>query len=63
LLAAQSEYLLALQTKDALAKGGALEGKRRELWCEAARRRLELWDVPTAEIDRLDAHPASRARR
>jgi Cu(I)/Ag(I) efflux system membrane fusion protein len=52
LLAAQSEYLLALQTKEALAKGGALTENGDSL-VEAARRRLELWDVPTAEIDRL----------
>jgi Cu(I)/Ag(I) efflux system membrane fusion protein len=52
LLAAQNEYLLALQTKEALAKGGALaEGSNSMV--TAARRRLELWDVPASELDRL----------
>lgn len=52
LLAAQSEYLLALQTSETLAKGGALseDGKR---LIAAAQRRLELWDVPPAEMERL----------
>ena len=46
LLAAQSEYLLALETKDALAARGAS-------LADAARRRLELFDVPAAELERL----------
>jgi Cu(I)/Ag(I) efflux system membrane fusion protein len=50
LLSAQNEYILALQTKDALAKTGA-EGS--ENLVQASRRRLELWDVPASEIDRL----------
>ena len=52
LLAAQNEYLLALQTKDALAKGGVLADNSNTM-VAAARRRLELWDVPASEIDRL----------
>ena len=50
LLSAQNEYILALQTKDVLAKTGA-EGS--ENLVQASRRRLELWDVPASEIDRL----------
>jgi membrane fusion protein, copper/silver efflux system len=50
LLSAQSEYLLALQTKETLAKTG---GEGSENLVQAARRRLELWDVPASEIDRL----------
>ena len=52
LLAAQNEYLLALQTKESLAKGGALTESGDSL-VTSARRRLELWDVPASEIDRL----------
>ena len=50
LLSAQNEYLLALQTKDTLAKAG---GENGENLVQAARRRLELWDVPASEIERL----------
>jgi Cu(I)/Ag(I) efflux system membrane fusion protein len=50
LLSAQNEYLLALQTKDTLAKTG---GEGSDSLVQAARRRLELWDVPASEIDRL----------
>jgi Cu(I)/Ag(I) efflux system membrane fusion protein len=52
LLAAQNEYLLALQTKESLAKGGAASENGDSL-VTAARRRLELWDVPASEIARL----------
>ena len=52
LLAAQQEYLLALQTRDAAARaGGGAEAN--DGLVEAARRRLELWDVPEGEIERL----------
>jgi Cu(I)/Ag(I) efflux system membrane fusion protein len=54
LLAAQNEYLLALSSRDALAKAGGLSDNGDTL-VKAARRRLELWDVPAAEIDRLTA--------
>ena len=53
LLAAQEEYLLALRTRGALAKGGAL-GEDGEALVRAARRKLALWDVPDAEIERLE---------
>jgi Cu(I)/Ag(I) efflux system membrane fusion protein len=52
LVAAQSEYLLALSSRDALVKAGAL-AENGETLVASARRRLELWDVPAAEIDRL----------
>ncbi|HEX7500765.1 MAG TPA: efflux RND transporter periplasmic adaptor subunit [Polyangia bacterium] len=52
LLAAQNEYLLALQTKESLAKGGAASENGDSL-VTAARRRLELWGVPASEIARL----------
>ena len=52
LLAAQNEYLLALQTKESLAKSGGLADSGDSL-VTAARRRLELWDVPASEIERL----------
>jgi Cu(I)/Ag(I) efflux system membrane fusion protein len=52
LLTAQNEYLLALQTSEALAKAGGLAENGQSL-VDSARRRLELWDVPSAEIDRL----------
>lgn len=52
LLAAQSEYLLALSSRDSLVKAGGLIDNGDSL-VAAARRRLELWDVPAAEIERL----------
>ena len=52
LLSAQNEYLLALQTRESMAKAGASSGTGETL-VSAARRRLELWDVPGSEIDRL----------
>jgi Cu(I)/Ag(I) efflux system membrane fusion protein len=52
LLAAQNEYLLALQTSEALTKAGGLAENGQSL-VDSARRRLELWDVPSAEIERL----------
>jgi Cu(I)/Ag(I) efflux system membrane fusion protein len=52
LLAAQNEYLLALQTSEVLAKGGGLSEDGQNLMA-SARKRLELWDVPAAAIDRL----------
>jgi Cu(I)/Ag(I) efflux system membrane fusion protein len=52
LLAAQNEYLLALQTRDALAKGGG-PAESGDTLVTAARRRLELWDVTANEIERL----------
>jgi Cu(I)/Ag(I) efflux system membrane fusion protein len=54
LLSAQEEYLLALRTRKTLGgAGGALAGEGDDL-VRAARRKLELWDVPTSEIDRIE---------
>lgn len=53
LLAAQNEYVLALQTRDALDKAGSTDNSGAAL-VEGARRKLELWDVPRAEIQRLE---------
>jgi len=53
LLSTQNEYLLALKTRGALAKGGVLGGSGDDL-VASARRKLELWDVPRSEIDRLE---------
>ncbi|HEY3450675.1 MAG TPA: efflux RND transporter periplasmic adaptor subunit [Myxococcales bacterium] len=52
LLAAQEEYLLALRTRGALAGGGALS-QDGEALVQAARRKLELWDIPGPELDRI----------
>ena len=52
LLAAENEYVLALQTRDALNQAGAADQNGSAL-VDAARRKLELWDVPRSEIDRL----------
>ena len=54
LFAAQSEYLLALSTRRQLAASPALAGNGDDL-VKAARRRLELWDVPEKEIAHLEA--------
>jgi Cu(I)/Ag(I) efflux system membrane fusion protein len=53
LLAAQSEYLLAAKTRDALARAGASDGSGEAL-VAAARRRLELWDVPPRAVEELE---------
>ena len=53
-LAAENEYVLALQTRDALAKAGAMSNNGDEL-VDVSRRKLELWDVPREEIQRLEA--------
>jgi Cu(I)/Ag(I) efflux system membrane fusion protein len=53
LLAAQEEYLLALRTRGALAKGGL--AKDGDTLVESARRKLELWDVPASAIERIAA--------
>ena len=54
LLSAQEEYLLAVRTQAEMAKlgGGARDDGR---FVAAARRRLELWDIPQAEVDKLAA--------
>jgi Cu(I)/Ag(I) efflux system membrane fusion protein len=53
LLATENEYVLALQTRDALARGGAF-GDSGDSLVASARRKLELWDVPAKEIERLE---------
>jgi Cu(I)/Ag(I) efflux system membrane fusion protein len=53
LLAAQQEYLLALETRKRLAASGGMSADGDAL-VQAARRKLELWDVPAAELDRLE---------
>jgi Cu(I)/Ag(I) efflux system membrane fusion protein len=53
LVAAQEEYLLALRTRKTLGASGAL-GQDGDALVEAARRKLELWDVPRAEIERIE---------
>ena len=54
LLAAQNEYLLALSTQRQLAMAPALATNGDDL-VKAARRKLELWDVPEKEIAKLEA--------
>ncbi|WP_342374471.1 efflux RND transporter periplasmic adaptor subunit [Myxococcus stipitatus] len=52
LLAAQEEYLLALRTREALSQAGGMTTDGDAL-VAAARRKLELWDVPQATLERL----------
>jgi Cu(I)/Ag(I) efflux system membrane fusion protein len=51
-VSAQEEFFLAQKTQKDLA-GGSLAGSGKEL-LEAARRRMELWDVPPAELDQIE---------
>jgi Cu(I)/Ag(I) efflux system membrane fusion protein len=51
LLAAQEEYLLALRTREQLRKSGAASDG--DDLVDSARRKLELWDVPEAELARM----------
>jgi Cu(I)/Ag(I) efflux system membrane fusion protein len=53
LLSAQQEYLLALDTRKRLAAAGGMSSDGDAL-VAAARRKLELWDVPRSEIDRIE---------
>lgn len=53
LFAAQNEYLLALRTAEDLERGGMLAESGRAL-VASARRKLELWDVPRSEIERIE---------
>lgn len=48
--AAQREFLSALET----AKAGLPQGADQQIVVEAARRRLELWDIPKDEIEALE---------
>jgi Cu(I)/Ag(I) efflux system membrane fusion protein len=52
LLAAQEEYLLALRTRQALSQAGGMATDGDAL-VAAARRKLQLWDVPAATLERL----------
>jgi Cu(I)/Ag(I) efflux system membrane fusion protein len=61
LLAAQEEYLLALRTRQALSQGGGMATDGDAL-VSAARRKLQLWDVPQATLERLaETGEATRA--
>jgi Cu(I)/Ag(I) efflux system membrane fusion protein len=53
LLSAQQEYLLALDTRRRLAQAGGMATDGDAL-VSAARRKLELWDVPASEIARVE---------
>ena len=54
MLSTQEEYLLALKSRDDLAKlGGSIKGDDNGL-VAAARRKLELWDIPPAAMDRIE---------
>jgi Cu(I)/Ag(I) efflux system membrane fusion protein len=53
LLSAQQEFLLALDTRKRLAATGGMTADGDAL-VAAARRKLELWDVPSSEIDRIE---------
>ena len=50
LLSAQEEFLLALRTRGAMVNAG----NSGDVLVDAARRRLELWDVPAAQIRRIE---------
>ena len=58
LVSAEEEYLIALQTKEKLAASdnpvNADAVKGGETLLAASRRRLELWDIPHEEIERLE---------
>jgi Cu(I)/Ag(I) efflux system membrane fusion protein len=61
LLAAQEEYLLALRTRQALGQTGGMSADGDAL-VAAARRKLQLWDVPQATLERLaETGEATRA--
>jgi Cu(I)/Ag(I) efflux system membrane fusion protein len=53
LLSVQQEYLLALRAQKSLAGTGADDAGTRDL-VSSARKRLELWDIPEAELERLE---------
>jgi Cu(I)/Ag(I) efflux system membrane fusion protein len=53
LLAAQQEYLLAVETRKRLAATGGMSADGDAL-VQAARRKLELWDVPASELEHLE---------
>lgn len=53
LYAAQEEYLLASRTRTTLAQGGAL-AENGDALLASARRKLELWDVSSSDLERLE---------
>jgi membrane fusion protein, copper/silver efflux system len=53
LLSAQEEYLLALRTRDRL-RSTHSQGSDGDDLVSAARRKLELWDVPEAELAKVE---------
>jgi len=55
LLSAQEEYLLALRTRGALSGASAAHGSNGEDLVTAARRKLALWDIPAAQIAKLES--------
>ena len=55
LLSAQEEYLLALRTRGALSATGTARNSNGEDLVTAARRKLSLWDIPAAEIAKLES--------
>lgn len=57
-VSAQEDYLLALKTQKSL-QGGSLQSSGSDL-LEAARRRMQLWDVPAADLTRLEQGGAVR---
>lgn len=55
MLATQQEYLLALRARDTMKSGPSHEAyENSEFMILAARKRLELWDLSTAQIDELE---------
>ncbi len=56
LLATQSEYVLALKSRDQLRQSQIADAREQaERLVEAARRRLDLWDLPADQVARLEA--------
>jgi membrane fusion protein, copper/silver efflux system len=53
LLSVQEEYLLALRARKALGDGGGVGAAGEDL-VQSARQRLKLWDIPDAEVERLE---------
>jgi Cu(I)/Ag(I) efflux system membrane fusion protein len=54
LLSAQEEYLLALRTQKTMGGGGGSMSSDGDALLRASRRKLELWDVPASEIERIE---------
>jgi RND family efflux transporter MFP subunit len=55
MFATQQEFLLALRARDTLKAGGSREAyENSELLIEAARRRMELWDLSAAQVAQIE---------